>query len=150
MSKVKEFKTDKGTWLREEDEEGRTVREFFIAKKKTKKQQEGAWSPSYSEEEEEIARKVLKELIEDDPSYIMKANATLKIKVVRPDGKPAAFASVDAMAVWKLLFWEFDRWIVGKTANFDGVVRLNVPEGKIHVRVRWRGKEENIWVHVSG
>jgi len=37
VKEVKEFKTDKGTWLREEDKEGRIIREFFIAKKEVKK-----------------------------------------------------------------------------------------------------------------
>jgi len=33
MGKVKEFKTKDGIWIREVDDKGETIREFFIPKK---------------------------------------------------------------------------------------------------------------------
>jgi len=62
---VKTYKVKDGIWIRETDEEGELIREFFIAKKEEKKQHttsqsEGSWEPRYSDDEEEEDNKVKK------------------------------------------------------------------------------------------
>jgi len=46
---MKEFKTSEGIWLREEDKQGRLIREFFIPKGKEEKKREGPILPEYEE-----------------------------------------------------------------------------------------------------
>jgi len=53
MVKVEEFKDEKGLWLREEDEEGNTIKEFFIPKEKEMEKVEHG---SQLEEYEELAK----------------------------------------------------------------------------------------------
>jgi len=87
--KIKEFKTNKGTWLREEDKEGRTIREFFIVKKEVKKAKK---LPDYEElakEGEPLPEKYYKWKSKQKTTFVLQRHwPTGRKERIKPGEKP--------------------------------------------------------------
>jgi len=63
-----------------------------------------------------------------------------------PDGRPASFASVSAYEVVRFLWWEFDRWVASRTADYRGVATFSLkPRTKYSFRVTHGWRRGKFW-----
>ena len=74
----------------------------------------------------------------------------IQITVRYADGKPAAFASVTAFEVSRVLWWEVDKYAAATVANFEGIVKFDLTKGrKYHFVFRAGTKKGDVWKELT-
>lgn len=81
---------------------------------------------------------------------------TIFIQVLQKNGSPAPFATLDVFKVYRFLWWEFDVWVGGATADFFGNITLwwTDKDWKYHFRFRWtdaygRLLQKDVWITLT-
>jgi len=74
------------------------------------------------------------------------AGCLVHYRVLLPDGSPASFATMTVYEVVRVLWWEVDRWVASRTADFNGNVSIDLTYNKkYHFVFRHVTRRADLW-----